>query len=144
MGGLAAGEADEEFGVPAVVEVESERYDGHAFLHDLALESGDLAPVGEERSWAGEFVLLWAGGAILADADVVQFQGGRVALDADEALGQRDVAVADRFDLGADEDDADLEHVVDVEVVPGAAVFDDSLGLVFRLSGHDAGPFGWG
>ena len=66
-----------------------------------------------------------SGCRLLERRDVGADEPGLAALDARVGVGQVDLAGADRLDLGAGQDDAGLERVVDREVVAGSSVEGD-------------------
>jgi len=134
MGLLAAGQAQFELGPALAGEKEPQRDDRQAFRLRLAEELVDLGSVEEQLPLALGLVVVAV--ALFEWGDVSADQPGLVALDARVGVRQVDLAGPDGLDLGAGQDEAGLERVLDREFVPRPAVQGD------RLLGNLSAPSG--
>src|SRR6185312_1000713 len=107
----------------AVLEVETRRHERHALLDRLADQLADLVAVQQELAPAQRLVIGVAAMAVRADVDVVEED--LAVLDAREAVAEVHAAFADRFHLGAEQDEAGFEGLEQMEVVKGLPVLGD-------------------
>ena len=122
---LAAGYSELELGAALAGEIEAERDDRQALRLRLAEQLIDLGAVEEQLPLPLGLVVVTVG--LLERSDVGADQPGLVALDARVRIGEVDLAGADGLDLGAGQDEAGLECVLDAELVPGATIEGDGV-----------------
>src|SRR6478672_12119323 len=125
---LALGQRDLDLR-PAVEEVQRQRHDRQALLVHATLDLVDLGAVEQQLALAPGGVV--GPGALGVLRDVYAVEPGLVALDVDEPVDERGTPHAQRLHLGADEDQAGLEGVLDVVVVPRLLVLRDELAPLF-------------
>jgi hypothetical protein len=125
VGLLAPGEAQLDLGPALVGEVEAERNQRQPLRPRPAEELVDLGPAEEELADALGLVVVAI--ALLERRDVGADQPCLVALDARVGVGQVDLAGADRLDLGAGQDEAGLDGLLDRELVPRPPIEGDGL-----------------
>src|SRR6476661_3727083 len=104
----------------AVLEVEGQRHDGATALARLVGDLLELGPVQEQLALAPRGVVVPRAVEVLGDVDVLEVE--LVAREHREAVDQGGAPHPQRLHLGAGQDDACLEGVVDEVVVAGLAV----------------------
>jgi len=123
VGLLAPGEPQLQLGMAALVDVEAERDERQPLGLRLDRQHVDLVAVEEEL--AGPLRLVVEAIAAGPLGDMSADQPRLAALDPGVRLGQADSAGPDRLDLGPAQDEADLQRVLDRELVAGTAVDGD-------------------
>src|SRR4051812_28151899 len=133
VGALAASESDLHLRL-AVLEVERQRHERQAALLRLPDELRDLGAVQQQLARATRLVVGPRALVVLRDVRVVQPH--LAVADAGVGVDERGPPGAQRLDLGAGQDQAGLEQVLEVVVVPGLLVLRDQLAAALLSHGR--------
>src|SRR5437868_3503482 len=136
---LAPRERQLDLGSAAAVEIERQRDEREALAGHRAVELGDFPVLEQQLPRPPRLMVEAVAVAIFGDMAVDQPDLG--ALGGGIALGNRTLALAERFHLGAGQLNSGLEPFLDEIVEARAAVFGHDLALVERLRkrlGHGA------
>src|SRR6185437_13361175 len=132
---LAASQRDLDFRAAAFVEIELERYDGHALALDRAGELIDLALAQQQLARPLRRVVV-EGAGLPVFRDIGVYQPDFAAASVGIGLGYRRLALAQRLDLAAGKHDSSLEGVADLVIEAGPSVVGDHLDLALDFTGH--------
>jgi hypothetical protein len=123
---LALGQGDLHLDA-AVLQVDPGGHQGQALFLDLAHQAADLALVQEQLPGPHRLVVEQV--AVGVGVDVAAHQERLLVPDADHALLDVHLALADGLDLGAQQGDPGLEGLQDVVIVEGLLVGGEAFGF---------------
>jgi hypothetical protein len=125
VGLLAAGETDLDLGSALAGEVQAKRDERQALRLRPAEQLVDLGAAEEQLANPLGLVVVAIG--LFERRDMGADQPRLVAFDARVGIGQVDLAGADRLDLGAGQDEAGLERLLDRELIPRPPIQGDGF-----------------
>src|SRR5690348_12499639 len=128
---LTARQSEFDFRPACFIEVYRKWDERQSLTRDSALQLRDFPVL--QQQLPQPLRLMVQSVAVAIFGNVAVDQPHLLALDLGIALGDRSLALAKRFDLGAGELDARLEPLLDEVVEASAPVFGDDLLLVERL-----------